>query len=137
MTAERERLPNRRPVILDEVFVNGTALTIAGGLDPATGRIREIFLSGGKSGSALDLLTQDAAVVISVALQNGISADALAHSIARAPLEPTRPEDFSRDTPQTVPASPIGAALDWIIETERTIGELTRAEATKGATNAR
>lgn len=110
MTPERQRLPNRRPAITEEVAAgDAAALTATIGFDPA-GRPAEVFLSGGKDGSGLAALLADAAVVISIALQHGIPARSLRKSIARLP------EDI--DGPATIPASPIGAALDLIARYE-------------------
>lgn len=99
MTAPRRRLPNRRPIASGTVFAGDAAFVVSAGFDPASGRVREVFLSAEKHGSALDVFAHDAAVVISVALQCGVSAAQLAHSVARTPAGP---------------ATPIGAALDWI-----------------------
>jgi ribonucleoside-diphosphate reductase alpha chain len=128
MTTTRERLPNRRPVITDVVAAGGALLTVSAGIDPASGHVREVFLSGAKEGSAMDAITSDAAVVISVALQHGVPLDALARSIARIPLGPTRPEDLDSRTVPTVPASPIGAALDALIHIEQSIVKEVRDE---------
>ena len=49
--------------------------------------------------------------MISIALQHGISAAALSHSIGRLPE--------ALDGPSTLAASPIGAALDLIAQYER------------------
>lgn len=113
----RQRLPNRRPTVIEEVDVGGLPMTVTVGLDPATGDPREVFLAGGKEGSAFDAVTSDAAVVLSIALQHGVSAETLAHSIARIPLGPTRPEDLDGRPVPTIPASPIGAALDVLTRT--------------------
>ncbi|MGH7114682.1 MAG: hypothetical protein ACREE9_09330 [Stellaceae bacterium] len=63
-------------------------------------------MSGPRDGSALAAILADAAVVISVALQHGVSPAALAKSVARLPE--------TLDGPATAPGSPIGAALDLI-----------------------
>jgi hypothetical protein len=111
----RTRLPNRRPSLIEEVTVNGLPMTVTVGIDPTTGKPLEVFLNGGKEGSAFDAVASDAAVVVSIALQRGIPAADLAHSIARIPLGPTRPEDLDGRIVPTVPASPIGAALDVLM----------------------
>ena len=78
MTAPpRHRLPTRRPAVTEEIDCASTRLTATVGFDPA-GRPAEIFLSGAKDGSGLAAILDDAAVVISVALQHGIPAAALA-----------------------------------------------------------
>jgi hypothetical protein len=59
------------------------------------GRPAEIFLSGAKDGSGLAAILEDASVVISVGLQ---------HSVL--------------DGPASKPASPIGAALDLLVQYE-------------------
>ena len=56
----------------------------------------------------------DAAVVISIALQNGVSGEALARSVGRLPASPVAPADLEQAPGQKVPASPIGAALDLL-----------------------
>jgi len=68
----------------------------------------EVFLSGAKDGSGMAAILDDASVVISVALQHGIPAKALAKSISRAP------DGMGRISA----ASAIGAALDLLVEYE-------------------
>ena len=95
------------------------AVTATIGFDPADDQPRELFLTGGKEGSTLDALLADAAVVISVALQHGVSAKALAKSVGRLPEGPVTPADLDGAQPARLPASPIGAVLDLIREMER------------------
>ena len=57
---------------------------------------RELFLTGGKEGSTLDALLADAAVAISVALQHGVSAKALAKSAGRLPEIPIALPDMAK-----------------------------------------
>jgi ribonucleoside-diphosphate reductase alpha chain len=111
MTASphRARLPTRRPAITEDIIVGNTILSASIGFDE-TGRPAEIFLSGAKDGSGLAAILEDASVVISVALQHGIPARALAKSMARIPE--------TVDGPAVKAASPIGAALDLIAELE-------------------
>ena len=82
------------------------------------GRPREIFLSGGKQGSMLDAMLADAAVVVSVALQYGVPAAALAKSVGRVPAGPVAPSDLDQPQTEKLPASPIGAALDLVSSLE-------------------
>ena len=89
--------------------MGGAILTATIGFDEA-GKPAEIFLSGAKDGSGLAAILEDASVVISVALQHGIPASALAKSVARIPE--------NLDGPKVTPASPIGAALDLLVEYE-------------------
>ena len=88
MTAVRKRLPNRRPSHTETLEVAGQAVTATVGFDPADDQPRELFLSAGKEGSTLDALLADAAVAISVALQHGVTAQALAKSVGRLPGGP-------------------------------------------------
>ncbi len=114
MSSARTRLPNRRPAHTATLDVGGQTLTATVGFDPATGQPRELFLSGGKRGSSLDAILADAAVVISIALQNDIPAAALAKSIGRLPAGPVAPSDLDQPQTEKLPASPIGAALDLL-----------------------
>jgi hypothetical protein len=110
-TAPRRRqLPNRRPAVTEEINVGNSRLTATIGFDPA-GHPAEIFLSAAKVGSAMAAILEDAAVAISVALQYGISARALGRSVGRVPE--------TLDGPGTLPASPIGAALDLVARYEQ------------------
>jgi hypothetical protein len=97
MTAERERLPNRR---LNETFdfeVSGLKYrcTVSKFCD---GRIAEVFLSNHKAGSQADTNAKDAAIIASIALQYGVSLE----TIRRALL---------RDI-QDRPSGPLGVVLD-------------------------
>ena len=118
MTAQRARLPNRRESRIQTLGVGGQEFTACVGLDPVTCRPRELFLSGGKEGSQFDAMLADAAVVISVALQHGVPAGALAKSTARIPLGPVTPAGLDTPAPKSQPASPVGAALDLLCEVE-------------------
>ncbi len=115
----RQRLPNRRPSHTETLEVGGQKVIATVGFDPKTGQPREIFMAAGKEGSLINSLLADAAVVISVALQHGIPAAALAKSVGRLPSIPVRPADLDRTPGQKVPASPIGAALDLLCSFER------------------
>ena len=78
------------------------------------GRPREVFLTGAKEGSLLAAILADAAVAISVALQHGVPASALAKSVGRLPAGPVAPSDLDQPQTEKLPASPIGAALDLL-----------------------
>ena len=113
----RCRLPNRRPSLKQSLEAGGQVVTADVGFDPETGRPRELFLTAGKEGSLLNALLADAAVAISVALQCGTSAAALAKSVGRLPELPVAPGDLDQPSGKS-PASPIGAALDLLCELE-------------------
>ena len=112
-TPHRHRLPGRRPSLKQELQVGGQSFTVDIGFDPKTGCPRELFLVAGKEGSMLTALLADAAVVISVALQHGVPATALAKSMGRLPDLPVTPGDMGRPS-GALPASPVGAALDLL-----------------------
>ncbi len=113
-TSIRQRLPNRRPSHTETLKVAVQTFSATVGFDPDTGQPRELFLTAGKEGSMLNALLADAAVVISIALQNGIPAAALAKSVGRLPADPVAPVDLDHAPGQKLPASPIGAALDLL-----------------------
>jgi ribonucleoside-diphosphate reductase alpha chain len=102
---DRRRLPNRRNAVTEALVIGNVSIVAKIGFD-AAGRPAEIFLSGAKDGSGMAAILDDASVVISIALQHGIPAAALAKSIARLPE--------TVDGPAIKPASPIGTALDLI-----------------------
>ena len=110
----RQRLPSRRPCHTEALEIAGQAFTATIGFDPESDQPRELFLMAGKEGSMLNALLADAAVAISVALQSGVPAAALAKSVGRLPASPVAPVDLDHASGQKVPASPIGAALDLL-----------------------
>lgn len=70
LVTERRRLPNWRHHEVLEFHHNGHGFTLGlGNYDD--GLIGEIFLTAHKSGSDLEALARDAAIIISVALQHG------------------------------------------------------------------
>lgn len=111
---ERRRLPNRRPAETRNVAINGMCLTATIGFDTA-GHPAEVFLSGAKDGSTMAAILDDASVVISVALQHGIPAAALAKSVSRLPVTALAPPYRRNRQNSAAAASMIGAALDLIV----------------------
>jgi hypothetical protein len=99
----RKRLPDRRMGETFELEVAGLRYTCTVGRYP-DGRIGELFLNNHKSNSASDANARDAAIVTSLALQNGV------------PLETIR-RALLRDS-QGRPNTPLGCALDIIATTE-------------------
>jgi hypothetical protein len=108
-TSLRRRLPARRRSETVNLTVGNMPFSATIGFDEA-GTPKEIFLAGGKTGSAMDFLLADAAVVLNVGLQFDIPPTALAKSIARVPE--------ATDGPATKAASIIGAALDLLVTYE-------------------
>ena len=111
--ATRRRLPNRRLSHTEALEIAGQAFTATVGFDEC-GRPREVFLTAGREGSLLNAMLSDAAVTISVALQSGVPAAALAKSVGRLPTGPVAPVDLDHAPGPKEPASPIGAGLDLL-----------------------
>ena len=84
LAPHRRRLSNRRNAVTEAIVIGNMTLTATIGFDE-TGRPTEVFLSGARDGSGMAAILDDASVVISIALQHGIPAKALAKSISRAP----------------------------------------------------
>ncbi len=116
-TPSRTRLLNRRPAVTQDIEVGGHRFTASVGFDEHD-RPKEVFLRGAKDGTDLAAILDDASVVLSVALQFGIPAAALARSVARLPAVPLAPPylDQPGDSREKQPASVIGAALDFVQE---------------------
>ncbi len=78
----RQRLPNRRENETVDLVFDGHRYhgTVGFALD---GRPREVFCHGGKVGSAMDLILDDACVALSLLLQYGIEPRDLGHSMGR------------------------------------------------------
>ncbi len=96
----RERLPTRRPSETETIEHGGARFDVTLGLFP-DGRVGEVFASGAKSGSELDGLLDDSAILISLLLQNGVEPAALAKTMGRL-------------GDGTAPASVIGAIVDLL-----------------------
>ena len=106
----RERLPNRRESTIHRI----EHLTPEGGafvLEVAVahfsdGRVAECFITspGTKTGSALAVILNDAAIIVSLFLQHGGRIDDLAKSLGRHD--------------NRAPVSPLGAVVDLALEIE-------------------
>ncbi len=99
----REQMENRRDSDLVSITINDREYTI-GISYTKDERILELFLDTMKCGSEMSDIVKDLAVVISVALQNHVLAEKMAHSVGR----------HHDGTPATI----VGAALDFIVLTE-------------------
>jgi hypothetical protein len=80
----RERLPNRRPAVTVDLVVGQRTHKATIGFD-LRGAPKEIFLAGAREGSDMQYVLEDTAVLVSVALQCGVSAEAMARSVSRVP----------------------------------------------------
>jgi hypothetical protein len=78
----REPLPNRRANETQEFERDGVRVKITVGFK-VDGTIGEIFLNADRANSMLDVLLSDAAILASIAIQNGASVRQLAHAIKR------------------------------------------------------
>lgn len=105
----RKRLPNRRMAVSEKIeFLRSdgglAAYDATVGLDEA-GWPKEVFLTGARAGSDMASALEDTAVALSVALQHGVRAEAMALSVSR--------------NSEGIPVSAIGAALDLLAKIER------------------
>jgi hypothetical protein len=105
----RTRLPNRRPALTEIVTVAGHEFAATIGFD-RRGQPKEVFLAGAREGSDLQFVIDDASIVISLALQYGVPARALAASMSRLPV--------ARPGERGAAASVIGAAVDLLTRIE-------------------
>src|SRR4051812_38420431 len=111
----RRRLPNRREAITESIEFRASDGRIVRyeatvGFDEL-GRPKEVFLFGSKDGTDMAGVLADTAVVLSVALQHGVSAQAMAASIGRV-----APADGAIGT--GMPGSVVGGALDLVAKWE-------------------
>jgi len=80
-THVRQKLNNRRPTITRVLETETAKYHVSFGLDLSDMTIREVFIRGYKIGSDMDILLDDASVVLSLALQYGLPLDQLLHSL--------------------------------------------------------
>lgn len=108
MSAHRQTLPSRRPNVTETFKWQDTRLTLTVGFDDA-GAAREVFVDGWKAGHAFKSLIDDAGVIISLALQHGVSAQRLYSTLRRPPYEPEiwRGEGAAENT--------VASLLGWIV----------------------
>ena len=81
MQSERRKLENRRLNVTTGLKTESGKYHVSFGVEPETGRIGEVFIRGSKSGSDMDILLDDASVVLSLALQYGLPLEQLLHSL--------------------------------------------------------
>ncbi len=78
----RQRLPNRRGNETVDLVFDGQRYHVTIGFAP-DGRPREVFCHGGKVGSGMDRILDDACVALSLLLQYGVEPQGLDHSMGR------------------------------------------------------
>lgn len=110
MTAVRVPLPHRRPSWTTSVRFRDTLLEVTVGFD-GLGVAREVFATGPKAGSDMAHALSDACVAVSVALQHGVPAEAMAKSMGTVPVWTEAGEGSG-------PASPLGAILQVLTSKE-------------------
>ena len=86
----RTRLLNRRPQISTEIVFGGQLWTLSCGFDDG-GKVRELFLFTTLGGSDIEALVDDAAIMISLLLQHGLSIRDLARHLGRQGIDATAP----------------------------------------------
>jgi hypothetical protein len=102
----RRRLANRRASANFSFICGQHQFTATVSYFPGTDQLAEIFLGNGRAGSDVDTAAKDSAVVCSLALQAGISVDAIRKALMR--------------DSRGVANSPLGAALDMLAEQDGT-----------------
>ena len=82
MTAQRERLPNRRFSETFDIELNGRKYRCSYSRFP-DGRLAEIFISNNRVNSDSDTAAKDSAVVCSIALQFGVPLETIRRALMR------------------------------------------------------
>src|SRR5260370_8547233 len=100
----RDRLPNKRACETIAFERDGSRYQMTVGFY-ADGRPGEIFLNADRSDSLLDVMTSDAAILASLALQHGCTLETIAHALKR--------------DARCAAASPIGSAVRLITRPPR------------------
>jgi ribonucleoside-diphosphate reductase alpha chain len=100
----RALLPNRRPNETVEFEFESERYAICIGYDDA-GQAKEIFATGPRAGSAMQAIISDVCVIISIALQNGLSRSDLERSLGRVPR-------FTEGHEHEGPASVVGLIIE-------------------------
>jgi len=108
--SNRKKLPNRRLAITKRAIwqteTSQHKFHVTIGVDPETGEVLEVFYADGqRTGSGLQHAIQDACVLVSLLLQNGVSPEEIGKSLSTAPV-------FGKDIPATV----VGVIVDVIKE---------------------
>jgi hypothetical protein len=98
----RVRLPDRRPSVTVATEWQGMPLTVTIGFD-LCGVPREVFAD---APGGVGNIVSDAATVISIALQHGVTPAALAKSLGRMPV---------LGGPGETAASPVGAIVEVLL----------------------
>jgi hypothetical protein len=104
MPANRLRLPNRRPSVTFNFECAGLHYTVTASRF-SDGRLGEVFVGNHKTDSHADSCAKDAAILASLALQHGVTLDALRKALLR--------------DAKGRASTPIGIALDLLAEANK------------------
>lgn len=115
MTAQRERLPDRRLTITEDILWGDHTWLVGIGFDHA-GQAREVFVQGVKTGADFEGLLDDACILMSLLLQSGSAAQDLSLHLCREG-GPARGGTDAEDA-----ASIIGALAARIHDIEAEVG---------------
>ena len=114
----RTTLPARRPNTTRRLIHREQEVYVTYGLDPAHGRVMEVFGTTKKPTTDLDYMMTDACILVSMALQYGVTPERLLHSMCFIPV-------IGSAEKVEEPASLIGKIVRSIIVLEKIIsGEL-------------
>jgi hypothetical protein len=80
--SERSILPQRRANETFDLRVGAHLFSVTVGYYAGM-RVGEVFINGGRTGSDMDAVTRDAAVLLSIALQYGVPVETIAHAVTR------------------------------------------------------
>jgi hypothetical protein len=79
--SSRQRLPSRRLHLGETTTYEGQKYHVGFGFDP-NGKLREVFITTGKVGSAIEAHVQTQAILISLLLQHDVELTVIKHSIS-------------------------------------------------------
>ncbi len=86
--SKRQKLPNRRENESFSVEWAGKNWSFYIGFDPRSGKPLEVFADGAKIGSDYQAVIDDACVLLSHCLQNGMTPQQLSAALSRESIEP-------------------------------------------------
>ena len=113
----RANLPARRENATRNVAWGAHAFTVTIGFDPTTGQPCEVFTDTAKGGDMQAALS-DACIILSIAMQHGVTPAALGKSLGHVPGWAW--DDATEAMVETLqPASPLGAVVAAVREEVR------------------
>jgi hypothetical protein len=119
-TALDPQKSNRWPTLVHKVELASQRFFYAIDVDPVTLKAQAVFVYGGKEGSDLHLLANNVAILISLALQAGVTPEALKRNLKRPTPEDKQPAWPALFVPELVDA--ILPAIQSITESLRSAG---------------